>query len=459
VADRLPLPDALGLGAGKSLVAITGAGGKTTLMFALAGALPGRTVMTTTTRLAAAQLGLAPAHYILEPEVSTLGAAAEAWPGWQALRAMLAEFDRCLVVARLLGDKAIGVAQNLPQAWLALPEVDHVLVEADGARLLPCKAPAGHEPVVPAGAGVVIVMAGLDAVGGRIGDVAHRPERVAALVGRSVSDRLEALDLARLLTHPEGGLKGVPPGAQLIVFLNKAETTRTLTFGRQAAATILREPRVERVVAGALTGERPVREVHQRITAVVLAAGVSERMGSNKLLLPWGAGTVLGKTLDNLRSSSVHDICAVTGHEAEKVAAIAAGKGAWTVHNQRFEAGMLSSLQAALRVLPDDREAVLVVLADQPMVGVDTIERLLAAQRATLAGLVAPTYAGKRGNPVLIARRYFSELLALPPGSAPRDLLQRHAGQLLLVPADNDAVLHDLDRPEEYERWRPPGTG
>jgi molybdenum cofactor cytidylyltransferase len=89
------------------------------------------------------------------------------------------------------------------------------------------------------------------------------------------------------------------------------------------------------------------------------------------------------------------------------------------------------------------------------MVGPETLDRLLTAYAASPAGLVAPTFGDRRGNPVLIDRRYFAELLALPADAAPRALLARHSDDLLTVPVADDAVLHDLDYPEQYTRFRP----
>jgi molybdenum cofactor cytidylyltransferase len=94
-------------------------------------------------------------------------------------------------------------------------------------------------------------------------------------------------------------------------------------------------------------------------------------------------------------------------------------------------------------------------LGDQPLVTPATIDQLLAAYAASPRGLVVPTYHGQRGNPVIIDRRHFAELLALPPEAAPRALLQSHPDDLLRVEVASDAILHDLDRPEDYERLRP----
>lgn len=197
-------------------------------------------------------------------------------------------------------------------------------------------------------------------------------------------------------------------------------------------------------------------EQRKRITAVVLAAGQGKRMGRTKQLLPWRETTVLGQTLRNLRASAVHDILVVVGHQAEEVAKEAAAIGVPFVHNPNYATGeMLSSLKVAVRHMDDDCAAVLVMLADQPMIAPQTINELLASFQRGEGELIAPVYEGKRGNPVLIGRRYFAELLELPADSAPRDLLRRHMAELILVPVTTDTVLRDLDEPAQYERWRP----
>lgn len=443
---RWTVDRAFGLEPAGELVAIVGGGGKTGLLFALAAALPGRVVVTTTTRIFAAQIALAPA----------VCHAAEL----NRLDALLAAHRVCLVVGDVAGDKATGVDPALPAALLARPDVDSVLVEADGSRMRPFKAPAEHEPVIPNGVTMLVTVAGLDALEQPLDRAAHRPERVARLLNlppdqMTIDHRLSPSEAASVLTHPEGGLKGLPASARAAVFLNKAETPAR----REAAAAIARHaldaPRTERVVVGALHDPIPVQAVYRRVSAVVLAAGEARRMGENKLALPWGERTVLGQTVTTLQAAGLTGIVVVTGHEAAHAAAVAAEAGAERVHNGDYRLGMLTSAQAGVRALPAECAAALIVLGDQPMVAAETVQRLVTAWQEHDAGLVAPVHDDRRGNPVLIDRRHFAELLALPPGAAPRDLLRRHDGDLLLVPVDDPAIHRDLDRPDDYRRWRP----
>jgi molybdenum cofactor cytidylyltransferase len=446
------LPGALDIGA-KELVALVGGGGKTSLMFSLAGALPGRVVITTTTRIFAAQMALAPA----------VCSAADLAP----LGDHLDTFGRCLVIGEVGGEKAAGVDPALPAHLLERPDVDVVLVEADGSRMRPVKAPAGHEPVLPPGTTLLVPVAGLDALDAPLETVAHRPELVRQVLAAAESlgatviedDRLTAAGLARLLVDPQGGRKAQPAGARLIPFINKIETAEQLSVARRVAQDILRlAADVPRVVLGAVRTPQPVREVWRRVGGIVLAAGMSERMGRNKLLLPWGDRTVLEETVAHAAAADLAGLVVVTGHEADEIRGLAGLAEVARLHNPGYAQGMLSSVQTAVREAPTSWSAVLVLLGDQPMVDTGIINQILATYAGSPAGLVVPRHNGRRGNPVLIDRRHFAELLALPPGEAPRTLLSRHPNDIAWVDLSTDAVLRDLDRPEAYERWRPRGA-
>ena len=237
VAD---IVEALGLASRGELVAIVGGGGKSSLMFALAERLPGRGVMTTTTRIFSEQMSGA-------AETCTLADA-----GW---RAKLDAFESgLLVVGRVEGERAVGVPPELPAELLAHPRVDWVVVEADGSRMLPVKAPAPHEPVIPVGTTLLVPVIGVDALLKPIAEIAHRPERVSAIAGLSVEDTLTPAALACLTTSPEGGLKDAAAAGRTVVLINKVESAPEFAVAREIAERILCDSAVERVVVGALLG-------------------------------------------------------------------------------------------------------------------------------------------------------------------------------------------------------------
>ena len=211
-------------------------------MFALAEGLPGRVVLTTTTRIFAAQRRQAAESCSLDDQ------------DWEE---RLDTFESSmLVVAGVEGDRAVGVPSELPYQMLARPGVDWVVVEADGSRMLPVKAPAAHEPVVPVETTLLVPVVGIDALSGPIGEVAHRPELVSAITGLAPDQILTPEALAVLLTSREGGLKDAPPDARVVVLINKVESAGQLELANAVAHSVLRDAHVGRVVIGAL-GRRP----------------------------------------------------------------------------------------------------------------------------------------------------------------------------------------------------------
>ncbi len=197
----------------------------------------------------------------------------------------------------------------------------------------------------------------------------------------------------------------------------------------------------------------------KKVTAVILAAGQAERMGQPKQLLPWGAETILGQTLSNVKASTAHEHLLVSGAYRTPVEAIAAAHHVPCVYNADFASGeMLSSLKTAVRYLsarPAAPDGILVMLADLPFIPTSVIDRVIAAFLKESKPLIAPVYNGRRGHPVLIGASLFSELLVLPADGAPRDLFRRYPDQFYAVEVASDVILRDIDTPEEYEDLRP----
>lgn len=198
---------ALALGK-RSLVALVGGGGKTTLLFALGGQLPGRTLLTTTTRMGSDRSG----------GFSTL-----IGPTPEDLTEAFVEHDCLLAWKSIDGHKALGFAPVTVDAWAAAGLADHIVVEADGARRLPFTAPAPWEPPIPSGASHVVACMGSDALGYVIADALHRPLRVAAAAGCSPYERLTPARAAAALTSPVGMRKNVTADARFVVAVTKVD--------------------------------------------------------------------------------------------------------------------------------------------------------------------------------------------------------------------------------------------
>jgi len=190
------------------------------------------------------------------------------------------------------------------------------------------------------------------------------------------------------------------------------------------------------------------------ISAVVLAAGTSSRMGEPKPLVPLGDRPLLSRVLESVHGSRVEDIVLVLGDSAARVQRELPMEGVTVVENPSYRDGMSSSLRKGIASLSPATEAFFVVLGDQPFVRSETFDALIAARRASGSRIVLPTYGGVRGNPVLLDRSLSAEADTLTGDRGCRALHERHPTETLEVPVDDPGVLIDLDTPEEVERAR-----
>src|SRR5512136_134848 len=190
------------------------------------------------------------------------------------------------------------------------------------------------------------------------------------------------------------------------------------------------------------------------IGAVILAAGQSRRMGRNKMLLPFGASTVLETIVTEVAACpAVTDLVVVTGHEADRIAALLAVYPVRCVYNPAYaRAEMLASLQVGLRALAAGVQAALVVPGDHPRLRREVIQHVSETHQP--GALVIPSYQMKRGHPILIDRAWWAELLALPDAATLRGFIRTHEDHIRYVVVDTDGVLADMDTPEEYQSLR-----
>ena len=187
-----------------------------------------------------------------------------------------------------------------------------------------------------------------------------------------------------------------------------------------------------------------------RVSALVLAAGRSTRMGPvNKLLAPLGGRAMVRAVVDELAGSSVRPVVVVTGHEAERVEEALAGVGARLVHNSEYRQGLSGSIRAGLAALPESAEAAVICLGDMPLVTSAHVDKLVAAfDPAEGREICVPVFEGKRGNPVLFARRFFDEIAGVRGDVGARHLIGEYEEYVCEVAMGDRAVLVDVDSPQ-----------
>jgi molybdenum cofactor cytidylyltransferase len=196
----------------------------------------------------------------------------------------------------------------------------------------------------------------------------------------------------------------------------------------------------------------PAPEKGRRIAALVLAAGRSTRMGAvNKLIAEIGGKPLVRIAAEQALASRASPVIVITGHQRERVEAALEGLPVRVVHNPDYAEGLGTSLKAGIAAVPEDADGAIVCLGDMPQVDSQLIDKLIAAfdpERGAL--VVVPSIDGRRGNPVVWSRRFFTDLMSITGDIGARHLIASYAEAVVEVPVAGEAALIDVDTPESF---------
>ncbi len=440
------------------VIAFVGAGGKTAALVATGwelAALGWRVLATTTTHIRRDELSLMP---------FTLPANTPPH-----------EIANALTTHRLVflhdeadGDRVYGATTQRIQQLLDSVDSDVMLIEADHAAGTDMKAPYENEPSIPQEATLVIPVVGLNVLGQPLDE--HHVYNAAAIdkrYGFGIGNRIKSPWVAQVLRDDTLSLKNLPDRARAIALINqvpengysraRARLIAQLALRVQAATGASKPTRhLHGIAMGSVRASNPIYEVQRPIGAIVLAAGMSTRMGEMKVLLPWLDGrTIIEHIIHQLHLARVDYIVVVTGHQSREVQNQVKPLGVEVAKNEAYKTGeMLSSVKAGLRAMPDHIAAAMIVLGDQPRIQAKTVHMVMGAYAEGQGDLVAPSYDMRRGHPILIDRRYWQQFLNLPDDAWPREVIKANADKIAYVIVDNDSVLRDVDTPEAYREER-----
>lgn len=187
------------------------------------------------------------------------------------------------------------------------------------------------------------------------------------------------------------------------------------------------------------------------LSAILLAAGESKRMGEPKQLMPLGSSTVVEQAIDNLLNSAVDEIIVVLGYRAEEITKTIAAKPVKIIVNPNYQQGMSTSIIAGLILVDHQAQAVMLALGDQPLVDSHTINRLIDEFHNHDKGIAVPTYQGRRGHPIIFAIKYKLKLLELEGDIGGREIIKQHPDDVLEVAVDSESVIADIDTRDDYQ--------
>jgi molybdenum cofactor cytidylyltransferase len=342
-----------------------------------------------------------------------------------------------------------------------------LLLEADGSRLRPAKAPAEHEPNIPPFVDGVVVVFGLSALGMPLNEKwVHRVERFSDLSGLSEGDQISAEAAIRVLLHSQGGLKGIPSGVRRYCLLNQADKPQLTSLGNRIARSLIpaydtclvaslqgkSSPKSEAIgiVDDEFSADSTLHAVHEAVYGIILAAGGSDRMGRTKQILPWRGEPLVRHVARTASDAGLSGVTAVVGAVADQVGEALVDLQVDLVDNPEWEVGQSSSVQVGLNHLPEGAGGAIFLLADQPLVPATLIRALIEKRALTMAPIVLPLIDGHRGNPVLFGWQTFDELLSIQGDKGGRAIFSKFP--LEWVEWHDSAVLNDVDTPDDYQR-------
>jgi molybdenum cofactor cytidylyltransferase len=428
-------------------IAFIGAGGKTTAMFQLARSLSGAdgtlpVSVTATTHLGAWQVEFADEH-IITHTVAAVGDLAHGWKGVMLVTGAL-EGKR----TRPIDDDALSRLYEFC-GHHSIP----LLIESDGSRQKPLKAPADHEPPLPAFVDLAVQVAGLSGLGKPVdAEHVHRAELFSTIAGLNLGETITPDALIRVLTHEAGGLKNIPPTARRVALLNQADTPEQQAIAKALAPALLKH--YHSVVVSSLEQER-IFAVHEPVAGIILAAGASTRYGKPKQLLDWKGRPFVHAVTRTAVDAGLSPVIVVTGAYAEQIEDAIQDLQAVIVRNNEWEQGQGSSIKAAMHKIGESVQTMqagsaIFLLADQPQVTASILWALVEKHAEALYPIVAPMVMDRRANPVLFDRVTFSDLSDLEGDVGGRAVFHKHRVEYL--PWHDERILLDVDTPEMYRR-------
>lgn len=431
-------------------LAMVGAGGKTTAMFGLARQLTPPVLVSATTHLAQHQLRFADRYFPIDEGADIRRLGEQGFSGVTLLIGKPCEDQRALgLSAEQIGAVyAQAEEHNLP-----------LLVEADGSRQLPMKAPAAHEPAIPPWANTVMVVAGMSGLGKPLDSQhVHRPEIFAQLTGLRPSDPVTPEAVQRLLCHPLGGLKNIPDAARRVVLLNQVDDAALYQQAMPLAqsllscypAVILAKSEGENSPARQDLLELSVMRVVEQVAGIVLAAGGSLRFGRPKALLDWHGQPFIRQVVQKALDAGLSPVVVVVGAVVEPIMQALQGLPVIFAVNEHWQLGQSESIRAGLQRLPAQTGAAIFLLTDQPQVSVVLLEGLVEAHRRSLSPIIAPRVEGQRTNPVLFDRQTFDDLRAIHGDVGGRALFSTYPVSWFDWP--DRSLLMDVDTEADYAR-------
>jgi len=420
--------------------ALVGAGGKTTILFQLARQWVKPVIVSCSTHLGKWQVILADRHFVITSP-DELDNIVDQMNGVVLITGPVGEDERVNGLPPLCLERLHHLCSQLN-----VP----MLIEADGARQKPLKAPASHEPEIPSWVNHVVVVAGMQGIGKPLtGDTVHRVNEFSRLSGLEIGETITLDGLVKVFIHPEGGMKNMPRGAKRSLIFSQVDSDQRLPELLRIADSLTN-------TYHSITACSPQKQVTwfniEPITGIILAAGSANRFGQPKLLLNWKGKPLIQHVVETALKTRLHHIKVVVGAVNEPIRQAFAGLPVDFIYNPAWQEGQSTSVREGILSLDKYTGAAIFLLADQPNISVSLVDSLLSSYQRSQAPITAPSVNGRLANPVLFDRVTFPDLLQIKGDTGGRAIFGKYSVEELEW--NDPYAFLDVDTPDDYRKLR-----
>ncbi len=429
-----------------STISVVGAGGKTSTIYRMAQSLGKRVIVTTTTHISVDQVNRYPFHTTYNSDQDLENITKNFQSGIVCVAGPSSDGHR---MSSITGKKLDSLKE------LVYHEDGILLIEADGSKMLPLKAPAEYEPQIPDWCERVIVCVGMSGIGSELSDqTVHRAELFSKLSEMKVGEKVTPESVARVLTHPQGGRKGIPSGSQVSLILNQADGP-TEQANAMRIVKLLKKEDFNQVLITSLDAqfdEPRVYARYEKTAGILLAAGDASRFGTPKQILPVHGKPMVRHIAEEAISAGLDPLIVVIGAYSDQVKEALAGLSVVFCDNPNWKEGQSTSIKTGLAKIPAICGGAVFLLADQPFLTERLITALLETVRMKFVPVIAPMVDGQRANPVYFDRMTFPDLEKISGDTGGRAIFSKFPPEYF--DWHDASVLVDIDRISDYETYQ-----
>lgn len=347
--------------------------------------------------------------------------------------------------------KLKGIERDLISEIFTKGIFDYILVEADGSKRKPIKAPAYYEPVIPRLSTKVVGVIGLDSLYKKIDNKhVHRPEIFCNITNSNMDDIITEEIVLRLITDEKGLFKNNGIVFKKYLFLNKAENKE-----RRKSGFIIKDMiessnfKIEKIIITSMINKKSYHNVKVNITGIILASGFSRRMGKQKLLLEIEETPIVEKVIKSVKASQIDDVILV--YRDARIKSIASEHDIKALYNKKAHRGQSEAIKLGVSNSSKDTDGYMFFVGDQPFLQALVIDKIIDTYKKENKMIVIPKYNNKKGNPVLFSSELKESLLKLDGDIGGRSIIKTIDDvDIAYVQFDDEKLGLDIDTLEEY---------